>query len=292
MANDTFTLEQARPWLVNPPAHSDHKYTRGVLGARTGSAEYPGAAMLSVEAAWRTGLGMVRYLPLELMLGAAVADPLCQAVLRQRPETVFSDGRTDAWVVGSGVSEALTSEHEATFATLFSGSAPLVIDAGAIGAVARIPVSAPAIITPHAGEFDALLRALGITREGRHREAGIEAMFAVAKRLGVTVLLKGAVTHAVTPEGRFGHVGPATGWLATAGTGDVLAGILGALVARHHDAIKADPEALLSIALSAALLHDLAARRASHDGTRPITALDVAEAIPESSGALTEIREL
>jgi len=105
----------------------------------------------------------------------------------------------------------------------------------------------------------------------------------------VTVLLKGSVTHVVTPEGQFGHVGPATGWLATAGTGDVLAGILGALVARHHAAIEADPETLLAVALSGALLHDLAGRRASHEGTRPITALDVAQAIPESLGALAEL---
>lgn len=273
----------ATPWVSDAPTAQDHKYSRGVLGARIGSSEFPGAAMLGVEAAWRTGLGMVRYLPIEGRAGhSALDDPLASLVAHRRPETVFTEGRTDAWLIGSGMRASTIATHAHKWvAELLSGSAPIVIDAGALDAVAQgAQVNAPAIITPHSGEFARLAKQLDIHSHAAAETVARETLIAVAERLDVTVLLKGPVTQIATPGGRFGTVGPATAWLATAGTGDVLAGILGTLATRHHETLRVDPERMLEVGLSAAFLHDRAARMASHDEAHPITALDVADAIP------------
>ena len=92
----SWTVQDAARVLRRPTAPDD-KYSRGVLGIRTGSDQYPGAAVLGVEAAWRTGLGMVRY------LGPSVPTSL---VLQRRPETVTADGRVQAWLIGSGTDAA------------------------------------------------------------------------------------------------------------------------------------------------------------------------------------------
>ena len=273
----------ATPWVSDAPTAQDHKYSRGVLGARIGSSEFPGAAMLGVEAAWRTGLGMVRYLPIEGRAGhSALDDPLASLVAHRRPETVFTEGRTDAWLIGSGLRASTIAAHaKKWFIELLGGSAPIVIDAGALDVVARgARVTAPAIITPHTGEFSGLVEKLDLGSNTTAGAVARETLLAVAERLQVAVLLKGSVTQIATPGGRFGTVGPATPWLATAGAGDVLGGILGALAARHHEPLRADPERMLEVGLSAAFLHDRAARMASHDEAHPITALDVADAIP------------
>ena len=101
---------------------------------------------------------------------------------------------------------------------------------------------------------------------------------------GVAVLLKGAETVVAAVDGTLIDVPPATHWLATAGSGDVLAGILGALVATHAGEVHADPARLAELAASAAVVHGLAAERASGGG--PIAALDVAEAVPATIAAL------
>src|SRR5690606_16517289 len=83
-----FTTRDARDWMAEP-GPTDHKYTRGVLGIITGSDTYPGAAVISVDAALHTGVGMVRYL-----------GPARQLVLARRPEAVTESGRVDAWLLG------------------------------------------------------------------------------------------------------------------------------------------------------------------------------------------------
>lgn len=117
----------------------------------------------------------------------------------------------------------------------------------------------------------------------------------LAADLGVTVLLKGSTTLVTTPPGESATVGPATPWLATAGTGDVLAGILGALTAAHaaarDDRPRVDHDALLSLAATASLLHDCAARFATWHEDRPITALDVAEALPAAVAQVLRTRD-
>lgn len=308
---------RTRALLRVPDATSD-KYRRGVLAVRTGSAAYPGAAVLGVEAAWRSGAGMVRYVP---PLGDAASMPglpaPAAAVLAVRPETVFLDGReamrrrSDAWLIGSGTDPAQRSfaEREA-IRVILCGTAPVVADAGALPELAEpsvsearraLPRPTPLAITPHRGEFLRLCSSLGLDGpwDGWERDASsgpsdeevAEAALELARRLQAAVLLKGSVSAIATAGGFCALAGPATPWLATAGTGDVLAGILGALAAAHAAELRDDPELFGPLAASAAVLHDAAARvavtRAAAHGDAasgpqqaPVTALDVAGAIP------------
>ncbi|MFV0318972.1 MAG: NAD(P)H-hydrate dehydratase [Microbacterium sp.] len=259
---------------IRVPGPADDKYRRGVVGLRTGSDAYPGAAVLGVEAAWRTGIGMVRYVG---------PDRAAQLVLQRRPETVWGDGRVQAWVIGSGT-EAGTRPAEETAALrgILSGSVPVVVDAGALGLAPG--AAAPLLATPHAREHDALRAALGLApvAPDADDDTRADAVRATADALGGAVLLKGSVTIVAAPGGAAIRVGPATPWLATAGTGDVLAGVLGSLTAA---AGAAAPDELVSVAALAARLHDRAARIAAGVyGPRggPITALDVAAALPHA----------
>ena len=286
-----WTAEHAAGVLRMPTA-SDDKYSRGVLGVRTGSERYPGAAVLGVEAAHRTGLGMVRYLGPERPTAL---------VLARRPETVTADGRVQAWLIGSGTdaSERRAAETRA-LRDLLAGEVPVVVDAGAIDLVADAPGGAPwrapVVVTPHDRELARLrdaagLAAVDLTEPGVDRTA---AAVDTARALGVTVLLKGARTVVATPAGVARTVTSPTPWLATAGTGDVLGGILGALVAGAAGAAEAgeeasvlDVEALGALAATAALVHGRAAAAASAARAGgPITALDVAEAVASVIGAL------
>jgi NAD(P)H-hydrate repair Nnr-like enzyme with NAD(P)H-hydrate dehydratase domain len=289
------TLNDAVLWdatLATPfiavPTVSDTKYSRGVLGIATGSKQYPGAAALTLEAAYRSGLGMVRY------VGPRSARDL---VLARRPEAVCVSGRVQAWLVGSGMdaSQRTHAENLRLQTALHSGC-PVVIDAGALDLVRE--ASGPVVITPHARELATLLFSAKLA--GTEAFKGVENLTqAIAARpeiwsegaadaLNVTVLLKGNVTHVATPANVRGarfhaKIQSPTTWLATAGTGDVLAGILGALVATHSDKVLADPDRLGPLAATAAFLHGIAAERASGGG--PIVAMDVAEALPASIAA-------
>ncbi|MDY7526748.1 NAD(P)H-hydrate dehydratase [Cryobacterium sp. MDB1-18-2] len=274
--------ERAREWIAVPGASAD-KYSRGVLGVRTGSRAYPGAAVLGVEAAMRTGLGMVRY------LGPRRATSL---VLQRRPEIVTAQGRVQAWLLGSGMDASERSP--ATLEALegaFAEGVPVVCDAGALDLVGSH--SGPTVITPHYRELAGLLSGAGSGAVSGRRVDVTPAEIAAdpgewavraADLLGVSVLLKGAVTYVASPGGTRLTVTGAPPWLATAGAGDVLGGILGALFATHAAALEADAEACAALAATAALVHGLAAARASAGG--PLVALDVAEAIPATIAAL------
>ncbi|MEA9999421.1 NAD(P)H-hydrate dehydratase [Cryobacterium sp. RTS3] len=273
-----WTGAQAREWIAVPAASAD-KYSRGVLGVRTGSRAYPGAAVLGVEAAMRTGLGMVRY------LGPRRATDL---VLQRRPEVVTAPGRVQAWLLGSGMDAAQRSD--ATLEALeaaFAEGVPVVCDAGVLDLVGR--KTGPTVITPHYRELAGLLSGAASGRRGDATPADIAAdpgewAVRAAGVLGVSVLLKGAVTYVASPGGTRLTVTGAPPWLATAGAGDVLGGILGALFATHATALEADAEACAALAATAALVHGLAATRASAGG--PLVALDVAEAVPATIAAL------
>lgn len=288
---ERWTREQAAAWLRRPEPR-DHKYTRGLLGVRTGSARYPGAAVLGVSAAWRTGVGMVRYAPAHDEAPPYGLPSPAAAVLAARPEAVFGEGRCDAWMIGSGTDPAHRAPaEEAALLELLRGDRPVVVDAGALDLVPRLEHGgAPLILTPHAGEFDRLWESSGLEplpdgSAGASVPRRAELALRLAGALRSTVLFKGSTSVCATPGGRTIAHGPATPWLASAGTGDVLAGIIGSLVAGHATAVRADPELLGELGATAALLHDAAARIAAADpsgtGTgRPVTALDVAEAIP------------
>lgn len=250
--------------FVRAPLAEDDKYSRGVVGLRTGSARYPGAAILGVEGAWRAGAGLVRY----------VGDSLPSAlVLARRPETVLVEGRVGAWVIGSGTDAAARTPHEEQeLRALLQESTPVVVDAGALDLA--IGAASPVVVTPHAGEFARLGALVGLSEEEDSWRRAAEA----ARELDATVLLKGAETVIADPAGGVRVVQSPTSWLAVAGTGDVLAGMIGALIAANPEAPLADAAA------AAAWLHGHAgALAAGAEGTEPghpIVALDVAEALP------------
>lgn len=267
---EQWAAEAAAGWLT-PPHADDHKYRRGVLGFVTGSGAYPGAAVIGVEAALRTGVGMVRWVGPE-----AVG----RLVLARRPEVVLGDGQAQAWVAGSGIAVDDT-EALAPVRTLIAEGARTVLDAGALAVAGD--AFGPTVLTPHAGELAALI---GIDRRGVEAEP-VDSARRLADETGGVVMLKGATTI-VTDGSRVVAVAEATPWLATAGAGDALAGILGALLAtraaRDPEAITED--ALVSIGATAAFLHGRAARLAARcrpDGTGggPFTILDLTGRIPD-----------
>lgn len=291
---ERWSPDRAAAWLRRP-SPEDHKYRRGVLAARTGSAQYPGAAVIGVSAAWRTGIGMVRYVPPLEDAPRDLPAPAA-AVLARHPETVLGAGRCDAWLLGSGTDPSTrTAAEEAGVVALLRSGTPAVVDAGALDLVARVAgETGPLILTPHLGEFERLHRGAPLPDDGS--PGGIarrgEAAVALATELGAAVLLKGSVSICAGPDGRTIAHGPSTPWLATAGTGDALAGILGALVATHAERLRERPAVLVELGATAALLHDSAARIAANDPAAngagsPITALDVVAALPRAFRAVS-----
>lgn len=255
-----FGPADAARWIA-VPGPDDDKYSRGVVGFVTGSARYPGAAVLGVEAALRTGVGMVRY--------RGPGRPT-RLVLQRRPEAVSAEGRVQAWVIGSGQDSERDDATSILVEAALDDGVPVVLDGG--GLDLHTAATGPVILTPHAGE---LARLLGVERdtvladrEGSARRAADET--------GAIVLLKGSETLVVSPDGGEPRtIRSAPAWLATAGAGDALAGILGALVATHEGAARDD---LAQLAAASAVIHGLAAERASDGG--PFTILDLCEAIP------------
>ncbi|MER6448456.1 bifunctional ADP-dependent NAD(P)H-hydrate dehydratase/NAD(P)H-hydrate epimerase [Streptomyces venezuelae] len=237
--------------LPEPTATSD-KYRRGVVGIVAGSARYPGAAVLAVAGALRGGAGAVRYV-----------GPAAEAVLARYPETLIGPGRVQAWVVGPGLGEGRAGE----VAELLAGDAAVLVDADGLRGLdpqvlrAR---TAPTLLTPHAGEAAALL---GVSRESV--EAGrLDAVRLLAQRYGAAVLLKGSTTLVASGGGAVRVNPTGTPWLATAGSGDVLSGLAGSLLAGGLSGADAGA--------AGAYLHGLAARRAGG----PLLAHQVAEALP------------
>ncbi|PZQ91879.1 MAG: NAD(P)H-hydrate dehydratase [Leifsonia xyli] len=259
----TFGPEQAVGWIA-VPGPADDKYSRGVVGFATGSARYPGAAVLGVEAALHTGVGMVRY------LGAGRPTRL---VLQRRPEAVTAEGRVQAWVLGSGQDPDALDDFSATVRDrTLADAVPTVLDAGALGFVER--VVGTRVLVPHAGE---LARMLGRDRAEVTADAPGAALEA-ASVFDAVVLLKGHTSYVASPDGGLLDVSCAPAWTATAGAGDALAGVLGALLATHALEVDADPGAAAPLAATAAVLHGLAAERASSGG--PFTVLELCAELP------------
>jgi hydroxyethylthiazole kinase-like uncharacterized protein yjeF len=260
------------------PSDLDNKYSRGVLGVITGSAQYPGAAVLTTSAAAATGLGMIRFY---------ASSGLDHLVLHQTPSVVCHPGNVSAWIVGSGIdarkfSSFTTWIRYRHFKSLKIQGVPTVLDAGALKLAGKL--EQPTVITPHSGELARLLNSRGVSVTAEAIEGNPKKwVVTAAKTLGVTVLLKGSRTY-VANDSFLIELPLATTWLATAGTGDVLAGILGALVATHLIEVLNDSDYLAPLAATAALIHATAAKSASRGG--PISAESL---IPEIAGAITQI---
>ncbi|WP_259390819.1 bifunctional ADP-dependent NAD(P)H-hydrate dehydratase/NAD(P)H-hydrate epimerase [Actinomyces sp. 2119] len=323
---------------LRAPGPADHKYTRGVVGLWAGSHSYPGAAVLAASAAVRAGAGMVR-----LSAPRRVED----LVLARRPEVVPGAGRCQARVVGPGtepqdrprayalrqvlrqVLAQVGCEHPPGGARAPRGAgaprgtgvstcaAPAVIDAGALALLPGLVDEGLAcgpehVLTPHAGEAARLLTSLGSpwSREQVSRQP-LAAAQELTGLTGATTVLKGAVTLVVTPGRPAVSVRDAPGWLATAGSGDVLAGVLGALLAaaaaRAEQGGPPLSEVVGTVVSSAVRLHAqagvVAARRrdpgAGEAGEgrgagrstacpvgHPVAALDLADALPEAWATL------
>lgn len=260
------------------PSDLDNKYSRGVLGVITGSAQYPGASVLTTSAAAATGVGMIRFY---------ASSGLDHLVLHQTPSVVCHPGNVSAWIVGSGIdarkySSFTTWIRYRHFKSLKIQGVPTVLDAGALNLAGQL--EQPTVITPHSGELARLLNSRGVSVTAEAIEGNPKKwVVTAAKTLGVTVLLKGSRTY-VANESELIELPVATPWLAAAGTGDVLAGILGALVATHLIEVLNDSDYLAPLAATAALIHANAAKSASRGG--PISAESI---IPEIAGAITQI---
>jgi hydroxyethylthiazole kinase-like uncharacterized protein yjeF len=293
--------------LPRPTAESD-KYRRGVLGLLAGSDRFTGAALLATGGAVHGGAGMVRLVTFH---GAA------SAVRQVHPEVIITElagatsirsessaynppaggrdgdtprfpddvGRVQAWAAGSGMGTDDAAAER--LAGILATPLPVLVDADGLTVLARhpelLPRTAPTLITPHAGELGRLLGADPADIEARRLEHARRA----AAQLGLCVLLKGSTTVVATPDEAEPVLVNTTGtpWLATAGTGDVLAGLAGALLAQGLPPAEA--------AIAAAYLHGLAARIAAAGSARrpldddwqpeaPIGAADVAAAISQA----------
>jgi hydroxyethylthiazole kinase-like uncharacterized protein yjeF len=289
-------IRELIPW---PGAESD-KYRRGVLGLLAGSERFTGAALLATGGAVHGGAGMIRLV---------TAPPAAAAVRQVWPEVVITElggvsgarsgeanefpgagqerfpadvGRVQAWVAGPGM--GVDQDAAQRLAAVLATSLPVLVDADGLSLLAQrpelLPRPAPTLLTPHAGELGRLLGADATDVEARRFEHATRA----ATKFGASVLLKGSTTVVASPDGMDPVLVNTTGtsWLATAGTGDVLSGLAGALLAQG----LLPPQA----GIAAAYLHGLAARLAAagadslggtSTGARaPIGASDVLRALP------------
>jgi len=256
------------------PSELDNKYSRGVLGVITGSAKYPGAAVLTVASASATGLGMIRF---------HSNSGLAHLVLHSNPEVVVQPGAVTAWLAGSGIddkrySDVTTWLRHRWFSLLSKQSVPTILDAGALHLAGKF--DQPTLITPHAGELARLLTERGITVTSEAIEGNPKKWVVTAsEKLGVVVLLKGSQTVVADGDSII-ELPISTPWLATAGSGDVLAGIVGALVATNYIEILNGRDRLSEVAASAAFIHNSAALLASRDA--PISSTQIITYIPEA----------
>ncbi len=262
------TLPQARTQVLEAPDVAaqlptpgavDDKYTRGVVGLVSGSPHYPGAGVLSAGAAICGGAGMVRY------AGTSAA-----AIQARYPEVVVHDGarpsqlRVQAWVVGPGLG---TDDHARNLlADVLRTDVPVIVDADGITLLGASPQllhgrAAPTVLTPHDREFARIAKGPTADRLGSARAA--------ARELGANVLLKGDATIVAAPDGRAWINRTGTPWLATAGSGDVLSGLIGSLLASGLEAPLA--------AAMGAFVHGVAGQLAAADG--PPSSVDVLGAL-------------
>ncbi len=255
--------------LLPHPAPVDHKYSLGVVGIAAGSERYPGAAVLAVGGALQTKPGLVRY------LGAAAAD-----VVRAWPPAIASNGsiaeagRVQAWGVGPGL--GLEGDALNRLTEVLQEPVPVVVDADGLTLLASHPDllrerAAPTVLTPHAREFARLAPDLAV------EDDPISAVRTLAARMRCTVLLKGSTTVVAHEDGQVRLNLTGTPWLATGGTGDVLTGVIAALLSGGVAPLEA--------ASTGAFVHGLAGRLAA-DGA-PTTSSAVVAALPDALRAVT-----
>ena len=322
--------------VVPEPGANDHKYTRGVVGLWAGSETYPGAAVLAASGAVLAGAGMVRLTAprrvedlvlatrpevvpaagrsqaLVLGPGVAPADTVRADKLREVLRPTLAPARDSG---GGRVADGARTGEEAadSAAGAAPAGAPVVVDAGALSILTELldeglRCTPRHVLTPHAGEAAALLTALADsgTPEETARQWNRERVEAhpahavreICRLSGATVLLKGATTLIAAPHHPLVSVDSGPGWMATAGSGDVLAGVLGAVLAGaaarwEREAARAATGAdsaqgvLVDSVAAGVRLHALAGAYAAAmpgagvvgAGGHPVAALDIAAAL-------------
>jgi hydroxyethylthiazole kinase-like uncharacterized protein yjeF len=213
----TSDLAELGPPLLPPPGPEDHKYTRGQVAIVAGI--MPGAARLAALAAAHAGAGYV------LLFEQPVAPGPPHAIVhRAWHGAALDDPRIGAVVVGPGLGR--DGEGRRRLDAALGCGRPCVIDGDALHLLdpLRMGRLAGHVLTPHDGEFRAAFGDLPGSKLDRARAA--------AARTGAVIVDKGADTVIAAPDGRAAIAPPASSWLSTAGTGDVLAGAIGALLAR------------------------------------------------------------
>ena len=255
------------------PDTSDSKYSRGVLGVTAGSDAYTGAAVLVVAGAVHASAGMVRFVsvahPAE-QVRAAHPEAVVTAIAPGDVGALLAAGRVQAWVAGPGMGTG--DDSAAILGAVLSTDVPVLIDADGLTLLAERDElreqlrsrPAPSLLTPHAGEFS---RLTGADQADVARDR-LAAVRAAARELGATILLKGANTVVGSPDGRVRINPTGTSWLATAGSGDVLSGVCGSLLAGGLDPLDAGSVG--------AYLHGAAGELAAP----PFSAPEIARALP------------
>ncbi|HEX3824210.1 MAG TPA: NAD(P)H-hydrate dehydratase [Mycobacteriales bacterium] len=278
---ETTLLDAADVAALMPQPHGESdKYRRGVLGVVAGSDGYTGAAQLCVGGALSVGLGMIRYVgearPAELV-SQRWPEAVVTKIAPGDGQAMLAAGRVQAWVAGPGLG---TDDDAGRIIDAVLGTdVPVLIDADGISWLASHrdalkKRSAPTLLTPHAGEF---ARLMGVDREDVEARR-LDHVRRAAAELGVTVLLKGSTTLVAEPSGAVRVNSAATAYLATAGSGDVLSGVGGALLAGGLSAFDAGSVG--------AFLHGMAGLLAAGRPPASVTALDIAESIPDAVRAV------
>lgn len=267
---------------VPEPGAEDYKYSRGVVGIAAGSARYRGAAFMATGAARHGNAGMVHVLDRGDGIARALVDEFWDIVIASSAPAAVS--RATAWAVGPGL--GTDADGLRVLLDVLAVDAPVVVDADALRLLREPPARdalaarrRPTVLTPHEGEFAALGYVLGRgpseDRLGSARRA--------ARELGAVVVLKGPGTVIAAPSGRAYVDTWATPDLGTAGSGDVLSGLLGALLAGAAARDDVDDDVAAFTAAAAVGLHGLAGRLAAQGG-RPVTAPAIISALPDAIG--------
>lgn len=278
--------EQLAALHLPVPGPTDDKYTRGVVGVVAGSPPYPGAAVLCTGSARLGGTGMVRY-----------AGSASDGVAARWPDVVLAHegpakaGKVQTWAVGPGAGTDDAAKQRLSEA--LTGDDPVLVDADALtlvagddGLRARIRVRADAgkitVMTPHAGEF----ARLGFPLAAGAQADRVAQVREAAAQLGAVLLLKGSHTVVASPGGAVFVNTLSDAALATAGSGDVLSGLAGSMLAA---AAARDPDlaadGAAELIACAALVHGLAGQLAAAGG-RPVTAIDVLDHLPDAIAAI------
>ncbi len=233
-------------WRLPLPGAASHKYARGHVAIVAGPG-MPGAARLAAAGARRAGAGLLTMLAPDAATAAVLrAGEAGVMVSEAGAEALRQDGRIGVWVIGPGLPpDGVT---RALLRQAVEAGRQVVADAGALRAATDNPAALAgcAVLTPHLGEFTAVFGAPGPDR--------LAAVRAASRATGAVVLLKGADSLVAAPDGRVAINTNAPPWLATGGTGDVLAGLIAGLIAQGMPRFEA--------AACACHIHGEAAQRA------------------------------